>query len=231
MKLIESLPKDRYDRSEEFALAAQIQKNPNEDALNDLVLHNMAVGFLYAKSVCRGKVPDDELFSLVYKTLYRNAKRFRPGGIRFLAFAKAGLRGALSRYWSTLNTVRNASEVISMAGDRSIIAAVSLMKIAETESTEITQYTQNIEVEYAPRVDPEFDAIHFRERMALVRAVMEKKLSPQENMIIDLVYTQGFNFQEVGNLLGLTRSAIQAIKTETIKKIRQAMLRKRLLEE
>lgn len=220
MKLLESLPKIRYTREEEFALAAKIQKTPTEDLLNDLVLHNMEEGFIYTKKVCRGRIPDDELFSLVYKTLFRNAKRFRPGGIRFHAFAKAGLRGALSRYWSGLNTVKNATEIISF--DASVLPASDLYE--GTEKTNIVDFNGKVS-------DPEFSIIHFRERLAHVQSAMEIKLSAQERMIITLVYTNGFNFQEVGNLLGITRSAVQSMNAEALKKIRQALTRKRLLKE
>jgi len=211
MSLLDSLPKERLTQNEEFALAAQIQKTPtDQDLLNTLVLHNMEEGFRYTKGVCRSKIADDELFSLVYQTLYRNAKRFQPGGIRFHAFAKAGLRGAVSRYWRTLNTVRNATEMITLSVPRD-----------EEEG----------ESNFEPHVDAEFSAIHFRERFEFVKAAMKKKLSPQERMIIDLVYNQSFNFQEIGDLLGITRSAIQSTHAECLKKIRQELDRKRLLSE
>lgn len=222
MNLLASLPKIRLTKAQEFALATKLQKRPTEDLLNELVLDNMEEGFIYTKGVCRGRIPDDEIFSLVYKTLYRNAKRFqpRPGGIRFLAFAKAGLRGALSRYWTGINTVRNAKAIFSLStnngyscpyfGDEDV-ANPSLMEDGE------------------PTTDPEFDAIQLRERLAFVKAAMEKKLSAQERMVIDLVYNQSFNFQEVGDLLGVTRSAIQSMHAESLKKIRQELTRKRLL--
>lgn len=223
MKLLESLPKERFTREEEFSLAAKIQTTPTEDLLNDLVLHNMLEGFVYTKGVCRGRVADGEIFSIVYKTLFRNAKRFRPGGIRFLAFAKAGLRGALSRYWSSLNVVKNATEITSLDIPRPVLDEIAIASTGHRKN-----YGHS---EMEPNSDPEFSLIHFRERMEILRIEIAKKLSAQEQMLLTLVYTNGFNFQEVGTLLGITRSAVQAMNAEAIKKLRQALSQKRLLED
>jgi RNA polymerase sigma factor (sigma-70 family) len=220
MKLLSSLPQTRYTQEEEFSLAARIQKTPSEDLLNDLVLHNMEEAFLYMKGVCRAKMPDDEIFSLCYKTLLRNAKRFRPGGIRFLAFAKAGIRGAISRFWTGLNTVKNAD-------------SVSLDQPNFKSSGLDDDNPGNWDWDHIPEptVDPEFAIIDIRERMGLITEIMSAKLSEQEKMIMNLVYKSGFNFQQVGNLLGITRSAAQANHSEILKKVRRELTRRGLLQK
>ncbi len=203
-------------------LATQIQKDPKEELLNKLVLHNMREGFIYIKGVCRGKIADDEIYSLAYKTLYRNAKRYRPGLVRFIAFAKAGLRGAVSRYWTTLNTVKNCKGMVSIDAPRE-----------ETQEYSPLSGTFKGPMMAAHRiedsVEPDFAAMRFRERMGDVQFAIKRKLSEQEQMILTLVYTAGFNFQEVGNLLGVTRSAVQSTNAEALIKVRKEMSRRGLL--
>src|SRR6266478_3219738 len=107
MKLLDSLPPP-LTADQESALVPKIKKG-NDDALNALVLANMREGFLYAKGVCRAAIEDGELFSLTYSALKGAGKRFRTGYGRFFAFAKSRIRGAVTRFWHSQDTVKHSS--------------------------------------------------------------------------------------------------------------------------
>lgn len=250
MKLLDSLPPEALSAAEEDALAIRIQKTKQEDDINKLVLHNMKEGFLYAKRVCRGHIADDELFSLTYSALVRNAKRFRPGMIRFFAFCKAGIRGALSRYWKTLDVVKNASlheteETFKAPVDASGMKVRRLsegvpgnrergVEHEDDDASYVSGLTAQIQNSLAifaeSPVDPDFPSIEIREQMLLVNEAIRGRLTEQERMVIDLVYKDGFSFQEIGNMLSITRSAVLLAHSKALKKIRMDMIRqKRLL--
>lgn len=241
MKLLESLPQEPFTREQEFALASRIQKTKNEDDINDLALHNMREAFLYSKRCSRNKIDDDELFSLCFITLKRNAKRFRPGGLRFLAFAKAGLRGALSRYWKTLDVVKNASmhenredlgqfEYLPMQRFRT--GVFPAIDVTSERNTTATDWNTESLVPFIPEPseDADFRGIDFRERMAIIADIMKRKLTPQEQMVIELVYKSQFTFPQIGALTKTTRSAAQLTHSKALRKIRNELMRsKRLL--
>jgi RNA polymerase sigma factor (sigma-70 family) len=245
MKLLESLPKEVLTEQEEFALAKTIQKTKSEDDVNRLVLITMHEAFLYAKRVCRARIADDELFSLCYTTLRRNALRFRPGGIRFFAFTKVAIRGSISRYWKTLDVVKNASvhettapeiwsRPIALGAETSEADDWTAILITGVNATGTPCSALNPEVANTlntcePKQESDFDGIDRREKMAFVADIIERKLTDQEAMILDLVYTSGFNFQEIGNLLNITRSAAQLSHTKGLKKIRCELLRQKKL--
>lgn len=242
MKLLDSLPQDKLTLQAEAALGTKIQKvQPRErDAepcisiVNDLVLHTMHEAFLYAKRVCRAKIPDDELFSLCYLALRRNAKRFRPGQVRFFAFAKPGIRGALSRHWKTLDVVKNSS----MHETDTEAITPNLFSVSSTGDTDrddtdwtaiLVTGSRHGGVSLEEFVEADFGSIDIRERMGIVTEIIKRKLTEQEQMILNLVYKSGFNFQEIGNLLELTRSAAQLSHAKSLKKIRGELARTKQL--
>lgn len=213
MKLLESLP-PAISPADEQELARRIQKSKKEDDINALALANMHEAFLYSKKVSRSKIPDDEIFSLCYRALVRNAKRFNPDmGTSFFAFAKAGLRGAVCRYWETLDTVKHASmhEEEPAAEDDEVITAEAFFGDEEPQDPE------------GESVEPDFQSIHNREVMKFVNKIIAEKLSEQEQMVLTLYYKSGFNLQEAGNLLGVTRSAVQFTHKKALRKIRDRL--------
>jgi RNA polymerase sigma factor (sigma-70 family) len=81
-----------------------------------------------------------------------------------------------------------------------------------------------------PRFEFDFNSVNIRERMAEIYPIMESKLNEQEQMIINLVHKDGFNFPEIGKLLDITRSAVQRAYSKAVKKIKTEIeRRKRLL--
>lgn len=244
MNLLESLP-EPLTIAQEDELARQIRRKPNDaDSVNTLALHNMREGFLYLKRCCRARIPDDELFSLCYLKLRQNAKRFQPGRVRFLAFAKPGLRGALSDYWKTIDTVRNSSlhEDANTLDTPSVVSTLSqncrkgLEDLGEENLADdwisrlVTGVAQKSDYKnQEPSEEADFNSIDVREKMTIVSEIIEAKLTEQEQMILSLVYTSGFNFPEIGKLLSVTRSAVQLSHAKALKKIRGELSRQKKL--
>jgi RNA polymerase sigma factor (sigma-70 family) len=78
-------------------------------------------------------------------------------------------------------------------------------------------------------VEPDMESIFTRDRWELVKPIVEQKCSEQEKMVLTLNYVSGLNFQEIGDLLGVTRSAIQRTHWRAVKKLRNELTRKKQL--
>jgi len=236
MNLFDSLPPNvpfEFREESEKAQAAQIAAG-SEDARVELTMQNIREAFLYVKKCCKNKINDDEIVSLCYTTLYRNAKRFRPGKIRFFAFAKVALRGAISDYWSSIETVKNASK--HYTDEPKMRGPMYRYKLGD----EGGQYHEELTTTgihlnerkyfegdiFVDTVEPEFDLINIRERYAIVRKIVDDCLTAQERMILDLVYISGFTFEQIGELLDVTGSAAERTHSTAMKKIRRELKRR-----
>lgn len=176
----------------------------------------MREAWAYARHVCRGKLPDDEIYSLCYTALKKAAKNFEAGRIRFFAYSKPYVRGEISRAWRFQDPVKHAS-------------------LHETEVIQVASYTpapydNEDRKEGTARkegfVESDFQKIVTRERWALVKPVIDEVLSDHEKMVLDLTYSSGFSFQTTGNLLGITRSAVREAHARAIGKVRGALTAK-----
>lgn len=216
-KPLESLPEEKLTLEQEFELGRKIQKKKNSADIETLVLHNMREAFLYAKKVCRAQINDGLIFSVCYRALDRMAKMYQPRKLRFFVYAKVAIRGELSNYQESLSVVRNAvtisSDVIEMDDDRA------------GKGSELLLITGARPQVWEPHIDPETNSLEQKESIALIRATMARILNEQEMMIMDLVHKAGFNFQEIARLLGISRSAVQATYSHTLKKVRFELLK------
>lgn len=216
----ESLPEPfppKIRRTEEIKLYKKITKG-DEVALNELVMRNMKEAVRYAATVSRNLQPG-ALISLCYEALIRNAKRFDPTRQRFFAFAKPGLRGAIYRNY-------NKEQLPIVSADyhpRESRGAKTPVRIEGHDECE--------PIDAGHIVEPDMEGIFTRDRWALVKPVIDQKCSEQERMILTLSYVSGFNFQEIGDLLGVTRSAIQRTNWRAIKKIRDVITKQHICEK
>lgn len=216
--LLESLPQEKLTLAQEFELGRKIQKKKNSADIETLVLHNMREAFLYAKKVCRAQINDGLIFSVCYRALDRMAKMYQPQKLRFFVYAKVAIRGEISNYQESLAVVRNAvtisSDVIEMDDNMSGKGS-ELLLITGARPPKV----------WEPHTNPETDSLEQKESIALIRATMARILNEQEMMIMDLVHKAGFNFQEIARLLGISRSAVQATYSHTLKKVRFELLK------
>lgn len=220
--LLRGLPTEKLEMEREDALAAAGSETDRET----IVLHNMREAFFYARHVCHGKLPEDEIYSAVYGALAHAVRNYRPGtkvGVRFFAYAKPYIRGALCKEWKAKNVVKHADHETLSAPEEQLNDThdcawedrdgMSILSKWETQENQ----------------EPAFDEIHLREQLEVIRPILKSHLSEHERMIIELTYSGQHNFEELSKLLGVTRSAVQNSHTRAIRKVRAALRRKQRL--
>lgn len=215
MKLLESLPKTTLTIAQEAVLC----RTPRGQLR--LVMCNMREAFFYGKSVCQGRLRDDEIFSLCYTALTHSARNYKPNRnrkffkSRFFGYVKPYIRGEIFRSWGRISIVKNG-KCISLP-DGLHLVDLDLNEEASFASSETTP----IEV---ATVEPRFDRIDTNERFKAIAPVMMSALSDTEKMVIDLYYRGDFNFEQIGKLLRVSRSAIQNTHSRALRKTRAALL-------
>lgn len=177
----------------------------------DLVMQNMREALLYTRECCGGKIPDDALVSLCYETMLKSAKIYKPGHLRFFSYAKARLRGALKRYWSSLSIVRNGSTVAinaldSHGGDH-----------ARQDDDELS-----LEV-IGGSIEPDFDRIFMNDTWDQISKIMARRCDDFEATVIFLAYRMQLSFTEIGKLLDVSRQFASITAQKGLKKIRRAL--------
>jgi len=145
--------------------------------------------------------------SMAYTTLMACVKRFDPNhGLSFFAASKPFLRGALSRYWRQLDVVKNASYHRQRKADA---------KGEDVETQTFVDVPEDI-----IQTDPDWSGIRTRELYPKVIKLMNKKLGARERCILLLAYEGGMNFQEIADLFGVSRSAVQWIHARALETVR-----------
>lgn len=242
--MLDQFSSERLTPSEEAVLALEIIRG-SEEALVKLVMANMHEALRYTQRVCNDRIDEPTRVSLCYQEMTMSGRRYRSGRTRFFAFAKAGLRGRMKTYWRSLNTVRNAKEIIScesiehfqrfhgrnnfvkqtMAFPERHRAEVLPAEEEEDDHEESLREVVTGEVEM-----PNVDAFMAKDHWEAIQKKFRKTISEQQWMILDLAYRGNLNFPQIGKLLGLTRSAIHASHRNAIKRLRGAIrLDQRLL--
>jgi RNA polymerase sigma factor (sigma-70 family) len=221
---LDQFPSERLSPEAEADLAAQI-KQGSEAAVTVLVLANMREAILYTGK-CDDRLDEGTRISLCYREMCMSAKRFRPGGIRFFAFAKAGLRGCMKRHWESLRVVRNGDAAVSL---EALDAAPSSGRHHRTRSISPSpdddKEHSDREVVTGEVTQPATDQILARDEWAVIRKRYDKSLSEQQWMILSLIYLSGFNLPQVGKLLNLSKARIHAVHWKAIKKLRVLLSR------
>lgn len=189
---------------------------------NKLVLHTMREAFVYARRCCRAGLPDDDIYSMCYRALQASAKRYNPKFGRFFAYAKVNIRGQLSREFKRLDVVKHSSR--GEPADINTTKHVLLNGIVEDRGGE-REGDVNIIPDFGS-VDPEFDLIDIRERIALIEPILKTKLTPREQQVIELRYKSGFNFTKIGELFGASRQAMEMTHANALKKVRKELAKK-----
>jgi RNA polymerase sigma factor (sigma-70 family) len=219
--IMSGLPDAKLTPSEESACVAAKD-------YEKLILHNLRDAVLYAGRCCRGNIEPGELLSLCYAALSKSAPRFRPGGIPFLAYSKADIRGETSRHWKSLDCVHNSYR--HRSEDEPVIKRTLLTSGCQ-EAEEITfewEGRDEIEDSYT---EPEFDAIALRERWELVRPIIAKALNERERTVLQLTYEAGFTYEQIAKLVvpRVVREAIRMTHDRALRKIRNVLLRRKQL--
>lgn len=201
--------------------------------IETVVLYNMKEGFYYSKSITKMRLSDGEVFSFVYRALLSAAKNYDPSKnkkfikSRFFGYAKPYLRGeAFKEMQSNLKDfgffqvldITDSSEGLVTAQDNDAHVTSSSIR-AKLDTSPSGQSYYYAEGNIIPIVEPDYDGMDIRERWDTIKPVL-KVLNENERMVLDLHYWGGFNFQKIGNMVGLTRSAIQYTHSCALKKIK-----------
>jgi RNA polymerase sigma factor (sigma-70 family) len=226
MNILDGLPEGTLSPAGEDTLARaigtqrrQVFGGAAEAALNKLVLWTMREAFKYAKAVSRNKLEDGTILSICYEALASSAKQFKPGQQRFLAYAKPNIRGHIARHWQSLKVVKNSVTEAIPAIRQSPCVDWGQEACGFTKKEECPE-------NWEPAMEPDFDALHTKERWDRIAPLVEEVLNEQEKMIITLRYTAGMNFEEAGELLGVSRAAVQRTHARALEKIRCALAAK-----
>lgn len=198
------------------AEAQELAKSTFPAAKEKLVLGHMREAFVYARQCCRAQIEDGEIYSFCYRALVESARNFRPGVGGFFGYSKSNLRGHIARYWKTQDTVKNAYKHETGPEPE------------EGATVETEDGREPVENDYA---EPDFKSIITRERLAILKPLMETKLNEQERMVLELNYIGGYNFEDIGGMLTpkISRSAVQQTHARAIKKLRLELGRQKKL--
>lgn len=227
-EILNGVPESRLSVEDEQRCARVIQKIPGlahlkAEAREMLVMHAMKEAFFYARRCCRQRLPDDEIFSLSYDALCRAAKNFKPGRLRFFSYAKIYVRGAICKTWKSKDVVKNSSSHETLA----ITDHYDWTHDPEGDYLSHDCYLSRMQgnpKKLAPdSEDPDFPGIHSREVWHMIEPVLKSRLSARERRVLEMKYNRGMNFREIGDALGVSRSATQATHSAAIEKLRGAL--------
>lgn len=211
----------------------EIGSEPVDSSPETLVLHNMREAFYYAQQCCRGKLPDDEIYSAIYEALCHAARNFKPGGIRFFGYSKPYIRGGLNKVWRAKDVVRNKrGDCGSKRGREEYHDEITLSTESEgkeeihEKSDGLTGIRLREKIESnVPTCDPDIEAVQLREEYSLLQPML-KSLTDKEQSVIALRYKSSLTFERIGKLLASSRADIQFTHARALKKLRIAARQK-----
>lgn len=247
-RLLTGIPSERLNEAQEQLLVRNIRskittENVKQAARNMLILHAMWEAFFYARRCCRKKLPDDEIYSLSYDALCRAVENFKPGRVRFFAYSKVYVRGAICKEWKKKDVVKNSSsheslmledDAYSKMGNRPDVdvdydsgLGIGIFGTEKRAAYHATDFKKQMIC--CDDVDPDFSSINSREVWKILEPVLKDRLNKYEQRVLRMAYVEGLNFQEIGNKLGVSRAAVHAEHERAIKRLRCVLSHKREL--
>lgn len=205
--ILNGIPEERLTLEQEADLAKQEDKTP-------LVLANLREAFFYARGCHQSRGQDDgEILSACYDGLLSASKNFKPGGLRFFSFAKAHVRGALSKAIRSHDVVRKVREVEPL-----------LDTDEDSEDTVDAPYTPEHRKELPACELPDFNELYIREEFAQIAPLLRKVLNDRQRMILELHFQGGLNLREIASMIGYSRAYVHIAKQTALKKIRNRLI-------
>jgi RNA polymerase sigma factor (sigma-70 family) len=226
--VLSGLPVEKLTEAQEQELASKA----TDESREVLVLHTLREAFVYARTCCRQALPDDEVISLCYTALVNAARGFKPHWQRFFPYAKAFVRGQINREWEKKNVVRRQTGQEALLSSDAVDSdgGGSYEVISRLDRRDSVNCNGGPDIQVKSKIfsvpeyhGDELEAVFTREMMEILRPIMAEKLTKQEQTVIEMAYFQSLNFQEVANLLGVSRAAIQAAHVAAINKLRKAL--------
>lgn len=208
--ILNGIPEERLTLEQETELASQADKTT-------LVLANLREAFFYSRGCYQSRgMEDGEILSACYDGLLSASKNFKPGGLRFMSFAKQHVRGALMKTHRARDVVRKVREV---------------EPLPDTEGEE-DENDVNLERSHIVNRDnadlpcdfPSFNEIYIREEFAQIAPLLRKVLNDRQRMILELNFKGGLNLREIASLIGKSRAYVHIAKQTALKKIRNRLI-------
>jgi RNA polymerase sigma factor (sigma-70 family) len=208
--MIEDFPEEKLSEPQEAGLSG------SKD-YEKLVLHNMRSAVNYAGRCCGGELQEGDLISICYDVLLQAAPAFRPSvGLRFIGFCKPRLRGAVKRHFNKQRIVKNGSCVALVD---------SPLHEVEHDLGHCGHETNYVPPVRAPKdtdQQPEFDAIFLRDEWARMSKLIAERCDDRERTILIWVYQHGYTFEKLGDMLDISRQAVQSIAAKCLKRLSRA---------
>lgn len=162
-----------------------------------IIIHAMRSACHYAQVVCKGNVDGEDIFSACYDALCHSINNYKPGKRTFFAYSKPFIRGEVFKAFRAMKAVKH-SFIVQMEND-------------DTDDDLLRESSGEFD----------FDAIHRREQLELIRTVADKHLSEQERLVLELRDFGRLTFIDIKNVLGCSRTNVQQIYGRAIKKIKK----------
>lgn len=190
----------------------KLAKAGGEEARQKIVWHamNEAVPYVITCSKSFGILARSETISLCWDTLNKCVKNFNPTvGVRFFAYARVWLRGAMRNYCLNNSTVKNEW--------RGVRTADTYVPRAHTPQWELEEIIS---------CDSCVGDIIRREAFDMMKTLIVK-LSKKEKEIIHMRLVKEMSFPEIAAHYKTTRSATQAMFAKSMRKLRRWMYEKK----
>lgn len=205
--ILSGIPEEALSKAEEAQCVAS-------GDLAGLIEHTLREAFRYAKGCFQSKaLSDGEILAAAYDGLLAASKNFDPARIRFFAYAKPYVRGALCK-------VRKSHEVVKKGGVVEPLPDYD----AEIDDEQVELPSAPPKRDLPPHELPDFDAVFLREEWARLAPIFKRVLDARERMIIELHFLGGLNLREIADLLGVSRSDVQHAKQEGFKRVRNRLM-------
>lgn len=193
-------------REQETALFTEARAG-NTDSREFLIKNHLLFAAREARRMTKGKLPDNDVVSAANHALMKAFERFdHTLGNRFTSYLKPFIRGEIATLWKSLSTV-----------------TVPAGFVRETPLRELSQPVE-LDTAVSPHKVAERD-----EHWAHLQDILEQckgALTPREQSLLGLIYTDGLNFSEVARKMGISRQAISVKHRDALEKLKLAFKRR-----
>lgn len=200
MSILEGIPTEKLTVEQE-----------RDSTPEDLVLFTLREAYCYSRGCWQSRgLSEGETLSACYEGLQSAATNFQPSRGRFFSYAKAYVRGALSR---------------AIRGNDVVKKSTVEQLPTETDDDEETVECPMPKPAYIPpHTLPDHDGFVAKDEWDRLVPTLRRILSERARMVLELRYKGGLSLLEIANLLGISRAAVSYTELVALKKIRNVLM-------
>ena len=179
----------------ENATATQVR-----DAREFLITNHLLFAMTYARSLVKGKLPDNEVVSAANFGLMKAFEGFdHTRGKRFAAYAKPYIRSEIATLW-------RSKDIVDYHGNFPDDEAGENLMLLDEDAGVVQPDVENDSKEL------------------ILRCLDESKrvLTAKESKVLRMFYEEDLNLREIGDTLGITRARVHQIHNGAVEKLRRA---------